>query len=157
MPTSDDQEPAVIRRALPADVDTVVAITNAAYAHYIPRIGRKPQPMVTDFGPMIAANEVWLLELDQQPVGVLVLTHMPDYLLIYNVAVAPGYQKRGFGRQLLGWAETQARQDGYLIVRLYTHVLMVENIALYKRLGYAETEIEASVRLHMAKHVGMTE
>lgn len=153
MPTTDNQKSAVIRRALPADVDTVVAITNAAYAHYISRIGRKPQPMITDYAPIIAANEVWLLELDQQPVGVLVLTHTPNHLLIYSVAVDPGYQKRGFGRQLLAWAETQARQDGYSIVRLYTHVLMVENIALYKRLGYTETEIEASVRLHMEKRL----
>ena len=35
---------------------------------------------------------------------------------------------RGFGRELIGFTE----------LRLYTHSLMVENIALYGRLGFKE-------------------
>ncbi len=153
----DDRSVAVVRRALPADVDTVVTITDAAYVHYIARLGRKPQPMITDYVPMIAANEVWLLELDHQPIGVLVLTHTPTHLLIYSVAISPPYQKRGFGRQFLAWAEAQARQAGYQTIRLYTNVLMVENIALYRQLGYVDKETEPfgnSARLHMEKPLG---
>src|SRR4051794_25550342 len=112
---------ATIRLALPADVETVVAITDAAYTHYIPRLGRKPQPMVTDYGPMIANEEVWLLEVDDHPIGVLVLQKKPDHLLIYNVAVSPSHQKRGFGRKLLAWAEKQTEQAGYQLIRLYTN------------------------------------
>jgi ribosomal protein S18 acetylase RimI-like enzyme len=152
----NEHQRVVIRRGLPTDLDTVVAITDAAYTHYIPLLGRKPRPMLTDYRPLIAANEVWLLELESQPIGVLVLTHNPDHLLIYNVAVSPHYQKRGFGRQLLDWGEQQAKHDGYKTIRLYTNLLMVENIALYKRLGYVEGEHEplmGSTVVHMAKRL----
>src|SRR5215510_15126071 len=107
-----------IRRAMPSEVDVVVAITNAAYEHYIPRIGRKPQPMTTEYGPMIANDEVWLLVLDDESIGVLVLRNKQDHLLIYSVAVSPSYQKRGFGHQLLNWAEHQAKQNGFNTVQL---------------------------------------
>src|SRR5260221_3672481 len=117
--TANEHNRAIIRRAMPAEVNTVTAITDAAYEHYIPRLGRKPQPMVTDYRPMIANDEVWLLELDDHPIGVLVLQKKQDHLLIYNVAVSPLHQKRGFGRQLLNWAERQAEQNDCYIVRLY--------------------------------------
>src|SRR5258708_18831278 len=110
--TANEHNRAVIRRAMPAEVDTVVALTDAAYEHYIPRLGRKPEPMVTDYRPMIANDEVWLLELDCQPIGVLVLQNKQDHLFIYNVAVRPLQQKKGFGRQLLDWAEQQAKHNG---------------------------------------------
>src|SRR2546423_13865800 len=92
---------AIIRRAVPSEADVVAAITDAAYGHYVARIGRKPQPMVTDYSSMIAEQQVWLLDLEDQPVGVLVLVDKQDHLLIYSVAVSPQYQKRGLGRQLL--------------------------------------------------------
>jgi ribosomal protein S18 acetylase RimI-like enzyme len=154
--TTNEHNWVVIRRAVPAEVNTVTAITDAAYEHYIPRLGRKPQPMVTDYNPMITNDEVWLLALDDQSVGVLVLLNKPDHLLIYNVAVSPLHQKRGFGRQLMSWAEQRAKQNGCHIVRLYTNALMTETIALYTQLGYVETERESymgSTRVNMEKRL----
>ncbi len=128
-----------LRRATADDLPTILAITDAAYAHYVPLLKRKPQPMETDYLPMIEAGEVWLLDLDRQPVGVIVLVDEGDRLLIYSVAVQPQFQKRGLGRRLLAWAEQRATEHGYGLVRLYTNALMVENIALYERVGYVET------------------
>ena len=146
----------VLRRASAADTATVAAITQAAYAKYIPRLGREPQPMTADYAQILAAHPVWLLCLDEHPVGVLVLMHEPDALLIYSVAVEPQYQKHGFGRQLLAWAEDQAQQAGYTVIRLFTNALMTENIVLYQRLGYTETAREPYQGLtlvHMAKRL----
>jgi hypothetical protein len=45
-------------------------------------------------------------------------------------------------------------------VRLYTNTLMVENIALYRRLGYRETGQEpflGSTILHMSKEIAATD
>jgi hypothetical protein len=35
-------------------------------------------------------------------------------------------------------AETEARQRGFSEIHLYTNVVMVENEALYRKIGYAE-------------------
>lgn len=129
----------VIRRATPADVASITAITDAAYARYVPRMGRKPQPMTADYQQMVATNPIWLLSVADQPVGVLVLIHEPTALLIYSVAVHPDYQQRGYGQQLLAWSEHEARRAGYTQIRLYTNALMEENIARYTALGYRET------------------
>jgi ribosomal protein S18 acetylase RimI-like enzyme len=68
-----------------------------------------------------------------------VLLPQPDHLLLDNIAVRPDRQRRGFGRRLIGLAESEARRRGYSEIRLYTHETMTENIALYRRLGFVET------------------
>jgi GNAT superfamily N-acetyltransferase len=144
----------VIRRAVSGDLPTITAITDAAYATYVPRLGRKPQPMTVDYRQVLAEHPIWLLEIDDHPAGVLVLMHEPDVLLIYSVALSPPYQGRGFGRQLLAWAEHEAHQAGYQHIRLYTNALMTENIARYKHLGYIETtreSYEGFTLVHMTK------
>src|ERR687885_774093 len=109
-----DREPEIaIRRAAADDAAIISAITDAAYRTYVPRLGRKPQPMTADYHQLLAEHPIWLLEIDHQPAGVLVLIHEPQALLIYSVAVSPPYQKRGFGHQLLAWAEQEARRAGY--------------------------------------------
>jgi ribosomal protein S18 acetylase RimI-like enzyme len=80
----------------------------------------------------------------------------PDQAFIYSVAIKPEYQKQGWGRHLLMWAEQEAQQAGYKLIRLYTNARMDENIALYRRLGYEETRREeylGSTLVHMAKQL----
>ncbi len=57
-----------------------------------------------------------------------------------NVAVRPAAQGRGVGRALLAHADRTASRLGLTELRLYTHSGMTENIALYTRLGWHETE-----------------
>jgi len=109
----DHQPHVAIRRAVADDAAIITAITDAAYRIYAPRLGRKPQPMTADYHQLLAEHPIWLLEIDHHPIGVLVLIHESQALLIYSVAVSPSYQKRGFGHQLLAWAEQEARQAGY--------------------------------------------
>ena len=42
-------------------------------------------------------------------------------------------------RQLVAFAESEARRRGYDEIRLYTHVVMADNVAYYERLGWEET------------------
>lgn len=153
------QSEPVIHRAAPADLTIVTAITNAAYSQYVESIGRKPQPMVTDYVPMIAQSQVWLLDQRTQSVGLIVLIDEADYLLIYSVAVHPDHQKQGLGHYLLRWAEQQALEKGYFLIRLYTNALMTENIARYQSIGYHETHREtylSSTLIHMEKALVQT-
>lgn len=149
-------EGVVIRRARPDEGPVVAALTDRAYAHYIPLLGRRPQPMTADYGQMIAQDEVWLLLHDDWPAGVLVLVREADTLLIYNVAVEPRFQGRGIGRLLLNLAEAEALRAGCARLRLYTNEHMTSNIAMYLRRGYRETGREAylgSDLVHMEKPV----
>lgn len=123
-----------------AHLGDVERLIDAAYRHYVARIGRPPGPMLDDYAAHIAGGDVWLAADDDGIAGVIVLLAQDDHLLLDNVAVDPRRQGRGIGRMLIGFAEDQARRAGHAEVRLYTHVTMVENQRLYRSLGYRETE-----------------
>lgn len=127
------------RRAVAADESAVRATVAAAYGHYVPRIGKPPGPMLDDYARRIADGQTWLLEEAGAVAGILVLESQADALLLDNIAVRPEYQGQGHGRALMAFAEAEARRRGFDTIRLYTHVLMTENQALYRRLGYVET------------------
>lgn len=148
-----------LRPAQAEDVQAVRDVVDAAYAVYVPRIGREPAPMTADHAALIADGAVTVLELDGAVVGVLVVHGMDDHLLVENVAVAPAHQGRGLGRTLLAEAERLADQRGLGELRLYTNRLMIENLRMYPRLGYRETgrSIEHGYsRVHFAKRVEPT-
>lgn len=129
----------LIRPATPDDRAAIEAIVEAAYAIYVPRIGRRPMPMDDDYAARIAAGEAHVLEADGAVLGVLVLEHEDGALLIDNVAIRQDAQGRGLGARLLDFAEEAARAAGHDRVRLFTNVAMTENIARYLRRGYRET------------------
>jgi N-acetylglutamate synthase-like GNAT family acetyltransferase len=128
-----------IRRAQPSDLGTVQSIVTDAYTPYIARIGRKPGPMLDDYAGLIEANQVHVLEQDGGAVGVLVLIPEASALLLDNVAIRPDRHGRGLGRVLLDFAEAEARRHGLPAIRLYTHEMMTENLAIYRARGYRET------------------
>ena len=129
----------VVRPARHADAAPVSAIVDAAYAAYVPRIGRKPGPMLDDYAARIAAGQVWVMEREGALAGVLVLEETAGGFLLDNVAVAPERHGQGLGRILLTFAEREAARRGWPEINLYTNAAMTENIALYQRIGYAET------------------
>jgi GNAT superfamily N-acetyltransferase len=92
-----------LRPARPDDAAILAAIAEAAYRHYVPRIGRPPGPMLADYDAVLAGSEVWVAEHDDRPGGFVVLRTAPDHLLIENVAVYPDHQGRGIGTALLDW------------------------------------------------------
>ncbi|MBL8698777.1 MAG: GNAT family N-acetyltransferase [Alphaproteobacteria bacterium] len=128
-----------MRRATPADVPALAAIAEAAYVRYVARIGRRPAPMDPDFATLIAAGEVTLREADGV-VGFVVWRAKPDHVFIDNVAVDPARHGQGHGKAMLAWVEAEARRIGVPEMRLYTNAKMTENLAMYPRLGWIETD-----------------
>jgi putative acetyltransferase len=79
-----------------------------------------------------------------------------EQLLIENLAVAPDFQRQGFGRFLLAHVEQLARRLGKSSVRLYTNQRFVENVRLYERVGYQidrEEDYGVGIAIHMSKAV----
>lgn len=143
-----------IRLAGPEDRAAVEAVVEAAYAPYVPRLGRKPGPMLEDYAALIAGRHVHVLYEAGRIVGILVLIPDKHEMLLDNVAVLPESQGRGFGRALIAFAENAARGRGLHAVRLYTNEAMTENIAFYESLGFVEThrtEEKGFRRVYMTK------
>jgi ribosomal protein S18 acetylase RimI-like enzyme len=111
--------------------------------------------MLDDYAALIAAGEVFVLD-DNGIAGIIVLRGRKDHLLVDNIAVEPARQRQGLGRRLLAFADERARLQGISELRLYTHETMVENIAIYRRLGWKETGREVTdrfSRIHFSKHL----
>lgn len=143
-----------IRNAEAQDREAVEAIVQAAYACYIPRIGRRPGPMDEDYASLIAAGRVHVLVEHGEIRGLVVLIPDGTEILLDNVAVDPRAQGRGYGHRLLAFAEERAREAGCHALRLYTNEAMTENVALYTRLGFVEThraEENGFRRVYMTK------
>lgn len=128
-----------IRAAIPDDLDAVKACAEQAYALYVPRMGRKPAPMVADFAAQISAGHVHVAEADGAVAGFIALYPRGDHIHVENVAIPPALQGRGIGRALLVFAEDEAKRRGRAAVELYTNANMTENQSFYPRLGYTET------------------
>ena len=129
----------MVRPARKGEANEVRDVVHAAYRRYIARIGKPPGPMLDDYAQRIADGQAWVLQDDDRIVGVLVLEQGPRGFLLDNIAVLPDCQGKGFGRRLIEFAEAEARRGGFWEVTLYTHALMSENIALYRRIGFVET------------------
>ncbi|MFE0423239.1 GNAT family N-acetyltransferase [Streptomyces sp. NPDC058953] len=126
------------RLAVAADVPLVKSVTDAAYHHYIDRIGTVPAPMKADHAADVAAGRVFVV--GDPVLGVIVLVPRDGHLFLESIAVHPDAKGTGLGRALLRFAEARARELGLYEIRLYTNALMWENQNLYARYGYEITE-----------------
>lgn len=129
----------MIRPATVADQDAVERIVRDAYSVYLDRMDTPPGPMLDDYAQLIADGAVSVLDEGGDIRAITVLLPQSDHLLLDNIAVRSDSQGTGLGRRLIAFAEAEAGRLGYDEVRLYTHKTMVENIALYTRLGFVET------------------
>lgn len=127
-----------IRPARPEEAPLLGTIARAAYAEYVPLIGREPPPMLQDFPNDIAARRVWVI--GAPPLGFVVAGARGSTWLLENVAVDPSARGKGYGRALIAHVEALATDAGAEAVELYTHARMEANRALYPRLGYIETD-----------------
>jgi ribosomal protein S18 acetylase RimI-like enzyme len=127
-----------LRPATEADVPRLAELVQAAYAHYVERLGGPPRPMTDDYAEVVRAHQVIVAERGGEVVGLVVLGVGDEGFFVDNVAVDPAQHGTGVGKALLEQAEIAARAAGFDSIYLYTHERMVENLALYQRIGYVE-------------------
>lgn len=147
---------AEIRRATAEDAGAIRELTRAAYAKWVPVIGREPLPMAADYDAAVRDHLIDLLHVGGEIVALIEIILAVDHLLIENVAVAPAFQERGYGRRLMAHAEQLAVLLRRGEIRLYTNKLFDANVRLYLRLGYRVDREEAfsgGVVVHMSKAI----
>lgn len=72
--------------------------------------------------------------VSNQLVGVLVLTKVnEDIVKMRQVAIAGSFQKKGIGRQLVEFAESYAKEKGYIEIVLHSRQV---SVGFYEKLGY---------------------
>lgn len=145
-----------LRRAVASDAAAVTALTRAAYAKWVPVIGREPKPMGADYDAAIARHRIDLAYLGSELAALIETILEPDHLLIENVAVAPPFQGHGLGRLLMAHAERLAVEQKRESVRLYTNKRFAANVRLYLALGYRvdrEEESGLGIAVYMSKSV----
>lgn len=98
-----------IRAGRLEDQPAIVAIARAAYAVYVPLIGKAPPPMVADFSRPIADGQVWVATIDRVVQAYLVAFSRDDHLFLENIGVCPGVQGAGLGRKLMQKTEHLAQ------------------------------------------------
>lgn len=148
--------PFIIREARADDAPAIKSCVEAAYGKYVDRIGGPPGPMLDDYSDIILRHQAFVAEENGEIVGVLVLMKQDGGMLLDNVAVHPSRQGQGLGALLMARAEAEAISQGFDYLDLYTHEAMFENVELYLRSGYFETERRREKgynRIYMRKHL----
>ncbi|MDM0109438.1 GNAT family N-acetyltransferase [Variovorax sp. J22R24] len=132
-----------VRVAYQRDALAASACVNAAFEPYVERIGKPPAPMLSDYAALAVEGKVWVAELGEQVVGVLVQYETADGFYIDTVAASPQTHGTGVGRALLEFAEGEARRRGFESICLCTNSKMTENQVLYPKIGYVEYDRRA--------------
>lgn len=85
----------------------------------------------------------YVARLDGQIVGEYILLHTRPFTAeVVNIAVAPTFQRRGIGTQLLRHAVAAAREAGFRRLEIGTGDAGVGQIALYERCGFVRCGID---------------
>jgi ribosomal protein S18 acetylase RimI-like enzyme len=125
-----------LRRADPQDAEMIRDLVRAAYAQWIPILGREPMPMKADYERAVREHQIDILSKDGRMLGLIETMLRPDHLWIENIAVRPDSQGNGLGQRLLAHVERKAAEAGYTEARLLTSAAFRANIALYTSLGF---------------------
>ncbi|MER9355599.1 GNAT family N-acetyltransferase [Mesorhizobium sp. M0514] len=147
----------LFRPAQPADAAAIRDIVRAAYAKWVPLIGREPLPMRADYDKAVAEHPFDLAIENGRIVGMIETILTDDHLWIENVCVAPQAQGRGIGRLLLERAEQKALEASCFELRLLTNGAFMANVLLYKRHGYTidrEEPFMNGMTVYMSKKLG---
>ena len=103
-------------------------------------MNQEPAPMHADFKSKIELNQVHIALCESLFAGYVVFYRENNHMHLENVAVIPECAGKGIGRGLVDYVEKIAREKHLDAIELYTNEAMTENLTLYPKLGYLETE-----------------
>ena len=122
------------RPATPNNISALKSLAKACFEAYIPLMGKMPAPGLETFEEPIRQGHVLVLG-DPIFAYLIAFPAAPGFCLD-TVAVSPDHQGKGYGKQLISFAEDLARDGGHDLIWLYTNETMTANLELYPKLGY---------------------
>lgn len=143
-----------LRPATRADVPAIRSLVRAAYAKWVPAIGREPVPMTADYAQAVRLHRFDLLEREGALVALVETIPRPDHLWVQNLAVSPAHHGQGLGRAMLRRVEDVARSLGHGAIKLVTNPAFAGNVEFYRRAGFVvelEEPFRGGVAVHLAK------
>lgn len=145
------------KRANAGDAAAVRDLVRAAYAKWVPLLGREPMPMKADYEHAVREHRIDLLLVGGEMRGLIETMLRDDHLWIENVAVLPEAQGAGLGHMLLAHAERLAAEAGLAELRLLTSSAFAANVALYEKIGYRVDRLEpfmGGTTVYFSKRLG---
>ena len=143
----------MIRRAKISEIPDILTICKACAAHMISNgiyQWNEHYPSAIVFEKDIERDELYVLEIDEKIIGTIVIsTHIDDEyvpvkwltanennIYIHRLAIDSKLQGKGYAQQLMTFAETYAKENGFASVRLDTFSQNKRNQRFYETRGY---------------------
>ena len=139
-----------LRLARAGDAEAMPAIERAAGVAFASEPGIDPTHTRSeaDFARLIRKGHSLVAHVGEAMAGFLVAEPFSRELHIWEMDVAPAFQRRGIGAGLVRAAQIDARNTGFKALTLTTFRDLEWNAPFYARLGFEEvTAIDAHPRL----------
>ena len=147
----------MIRIGTNKDVNQILHITNACAKKMIDNgiyQWNDYYPNKLAFEKDIKRNELYVLEIDDQVIGCIVITvsidkeYIPvkwltpnqNNIYVHRLAIHPNFQGKGYAQQLMDFAEQHAIENNYTSIRLDTFSQNKRNQLFYELRGYKKLE-----------------
>jgi len=129
----------MIRLATSQDAVALENLATAAYSKYLDTLHTPPDALLLDYEKVAEEGNTYVIEVEQSICGMVTCIEETDFVILRSLAVLPGFQGKGIGRQLADFVEAEALSRGFEQVRLWTREQMHDNIHFYTQLGYEIT------------------
>lgn len=139
-----------LRLARPADAAAMPEIERAAAVAFAeePAIDPALTRSEADYARLIRKGHSLVAHVGEAMAGFLVAEPFRRELHIWEMDVAPAFQRRGIGAGLVRAAQIDARNTGFKALTLTTFRDLAWNGPFYARLGFEEvTALDAHIRL----------
>ena len=143
----------MIRQAKASEIVQLIAITKSCAAHMIANDiyqWNENYPNIKAFEQDLERGELYVLYAQDTLLGGITISNIKDseyeaiswltqdinHYYIHRLAVSPAFQKQGHARKLMDFAESFAKQNGAVSVRLDTFSQNKRNQRFYENRGY---------------------
>ncbi len=147
----------MIRHAKISEIPDILLMTKACASYMISngiRQWNEHYPSADAFKKDIERDELYVLEIEKNIIATIVISTLMDaeYVpvqwltpnsnnyYIHRLGVHPNYQRNGYAQKLMDFAETKAKTNGIVSIRLDTFSQNPRNKKFYEMRGYQRLE-----------------